>query len=94
MVSSNTKPDGGGIRGYSTLLVIKELMRVISEVEVERDQQADSSYHPLPFVPNKGSQVPENERSQYSVRYLPVHYFDYIGKSIYISLKTTSLTLR
>jgi hypothetical protein len=55
-------------------------MRIISIVELERDPRADSSYYPIPFVPNKGSQIPEDERSQYSVRYLPVHYFDYIGK--------------
>jgi hypothetical protein len=77
---ANIASDGGGIRGYSTLLIIKELMNVIGEIEIQRDGAARSSYHPLSFVPNKGSQIPQDARSQPSVRYLPAHYFDYIGQ--------------
>ena len=46
--------DGGGIRGYSALLILQELMRVIGRIErqyasgtSEAEGPAASSYHPL-----------------------------------------------
>jgi hypothetical protein len=77
---SNSVKDGGGIRGYSSLLIVQELMKIISIIELEKDPEATSSYHPLPFLKNKGSQVPDDGAALPGVRYLPVHYFDYMGK--------------
>jgi len=57
-------------------------MRHVSILEQQHEEPADSSYHPLEFVPNKGSQVTDNASQSPSVRYLPVHYFDYMGKQI------------
>ncbi|KAH8660662.1 acyl transferase/acyl hydrolase/lysophospholipase [Tricladium varicosporioides] len=71
--------DGGGIRGYSTLLIVKELMRHIAIIEREQDNAATSSYHPLEYVTNKGSQVTEDGSESVTVRYLPAHYFDYMA---------------
>ncbi|MCJ1450132.1 hypothetical protein MMC28_000461 [Mycoblastus sanguinarius] len=62
--------DGGGIRGYSALLILKELMEAIKNIELEyprepaeADGPAQSSYHPLPSEPQNimGTRVPERQ---------------------------------
>lgn len=49
--------DGGGIRGYSALLIIRALMEAIGRIEKQWPEEPDtsggpakSSYHPLPAV--------------------------------------------
>ena len=118
--------DGGGIRGYSTLLIIQKLMDHIVDEEEKKfgadpddcedqfDVNLHSSYHPNEFVPNMTYEdgdprdLPETslrhwlkikrkeeleerstghrERTEGEARrhglrnrYLPCHYFDYIG---------------
>ena len=64
--------DGGGTRGYSTLLILQELMKAIIRLEESypdgasgADGPAQSSYHPLaPPTANL---------------WCPCHYFDYIA---------------
>ncbi len=58
--------DDGGVRGYSTLLILDEIMEAIIRREKSYpDSPAESSYHPL---------VPPTANL-----WLPCHYFDYIG---------------
>lgn len=147
IVSLTFSKDGGGIRGYSSLLIMRRLVDFIGEEELSRHQQENksrtndeglstqadnfSSYDPLPFPsdvvesapsdddmieikglkmfsqlwPRKRHMVPmkpgqskssrrrettnledqenkENEEARARARrskYLPCHYFDYIG---------------
>lgn len=82
--------DGGGIRGYSSLLILKEIMRVVEELEKAEGDEADSSFHPGAWVTphnRKNIAAPQNgplhdgqeNMATSSCRYLPCHYFDYIG---------------
>ena len=78
--------DGGGIRGYSALLILQELMNVIKKLEKSHpDGAAESSYHPLPWNPlyatDSRTGVQADPGSQYveSAKWLPCHYFDYIA---------------
>ena len=58
--------DDGGVRGYSTLLILDKIMEAIIRREKSYpDSPAESSYHPL---------VPPTAQL-----WLPCHYFDYIG---------------
>ncbi len=58
--------DDGGVHGYSTLLILDEIMEAIIRREKSYpDSPAESSYHPL---------VPPTAKL-----WLPCHYFDYIG---------------
>ncbi|KAK4957349.1 hypothetical protein LTR10_005311 [Elasticomyces elasticus] len=87
--------DGGGIRGYWSLLVLRQLMDNISQRELEHKTcRATHSFHPLPY-PEEASQLPLNDAEKREKRmrdpagkvqgldaarrYLPCHYFDYIG---------------
>ncbi|KAL9127322.1 MAG: hypothetical protein Q9217_003784 [Psora testacea] len=85
--------DGGGIRGYSALLIIKELMKAIGKLEKDEpcgslkcDGPAESSYHPLPSAPcmatDNGSchskQTVDKPVTDTSP-WLPCHYFDYMA---------------
>ena len=72
--------DGGGVRGYSSLLILKELMEEVEALERSADLRATSSaYSPLvDFSLDKPLDTVPNDvrpRSQY----LPCHYFDYIA---------------
>ena len=78
--------DGGGIRGYSALLILQELMNVIKNLERSHpDGAAESSYHPLPWNPlyatdsRTGGQADPGSQNAESARWLPCHYFDYIA---------------
>lgn len=87
--------DGGGVRGYSSLLILRELMDQIKRLET-RDQAdpAESSAHPLQHrararerlqsARTRTRTLQSNRSSTSSVaghrsRFLPAHYFDYIG---------------
>ena len=89
--------DGGGIRGFSSLLILRRLMEYIEEMEVNgyggaetgADTQwkaADSSYHPHPWEDPAteagdtcGSSAAGKQTVTITSRYLPCHYFDYVG---------------
>ena len=81
---SNESIDGGGIRGYSALLIIKELMQAIGKIE--RRLGAQSSYHP--FEPGIGRERGAGPKTSHNQReypvtdtspWLPCHYFDYMA---------------
>ncbi|KAI1751776.1 acyl transferase/acyl hydrolase/lysophospholipase [Xylaria castorea] len=73
--------DGGGVRGYWSLLVLQHLMQVIRNFEVAEDGATRSSFHPCE-TPNNVSHLtnPGNldNHTEYTP-FLPCHYFDYIG---------------
>lgn len=84
--------DGGGVRGYSSLLILRELMDQIKRLETREANPAESSAHPLqhrarePLQPvrTRTSTLRPNRDSTSSVaearsQFLPAHYFDYIG---------------
>ena len=79
--------DGGGIRGYSSLLILRELMKAIGEFERNWPASpAESSFHPLkppgvdsgcpPTYPKINTEYPETNASS---PWLPCHYFDYMA---------------
>lgn len=68
--------DGGGVRGYSTLLILRELMSIVGRLEVDNLPPADCSLHPRDYVLPKGSHP---HLGSDSFRYLPCHYFDYMA---------------
>lgn len=78
--------DGGGIRGYSSLLILRALMKAIGEIERNwPSDPAESSFHPLepPSVSDAFHRYPEvntkhTERTA-SSPWLPCHYFDYMA---------------
>ena len=62
--------DGGGVRGLSSLLIMRELMRMIGEEERRLDHKSKSSFYSPLF--RFASSIDNTE-------YLPCHYFDCIG---------------
>lgn len=76
--------DGGGIRGYSSLLILRALMKAIGEIERKwPSDPAESSFHPLkpPSVDSDGYpriNTRHIERDATSP-WLPCHYFDYMA---------------
>ena len=38
--------DGGGVRGFAALLILKRLMETIGEIETGNDDPHNSSFHP------------------------------------------------
>ena len=86
--------DGGGVRGYSSLLILRRLMEAISDAEKE-GSGADCSVHPLPHrdydfrqalrrrtsmrQSGKPPQEPQFKDASKLSRYLPCHYFDYVA---------------
>lgn len=62
---ANCDPDGGGIRGYSTLLIIERLMREISQWERKLEEEEGR----VPGAP---------ERNFDEQELLPCHYFDFM----------------
>lgn len=83
--------DGGGIRGYSALLILQELMKAIGRYEMTFnvgptpvEKPAKSSYHPLEPTADMSpgtarvdtiSKPPDPASSPW----LPCHYFDYVA---------------
>ena len=63
--------DGGGIRGYTSLLLLEELMKKVGMLERAADANAVSSA----YSPCVDSRVDDEKQQGYK----PCHYFDYIG---------------
>ena len=85
--------DGGGVRGYWSLLVLEKLMRAIGEEEIEQAKEANDEVthdlhsfrpHNLPqHVTQCRPRMPEDCDSDelinyHAQRFLPCHYFDLI----------------
>jgi hypothetical protein len=51
-------------------------MKLCHLKEQREDPEVNSSYHPIKFQPSQGSVLYNTQSAQF----LPVHYFDYIGK--------------
>lgn len=66
--------DGGGIRGYSSLIILRTLMNEIAEIERTIAPHAASSAHTNRI--SSDMIPPEVYREG---QYLPCHYFDYIA---------------
>lgn len=93
LILTRSYTDGGGIRGFWTLLVLARLMEYIAEEEKGCEDDSYHSFHPQGFPSNVSHIMTEKESNeldhyesheQYralasSKRYLPCHYFDYIG---------------
>lgn len=76
--------DGGGIRGYSALLILRALMRAIGKLEShDPEDPAVSSFHPLnpaSSVATDGESVSSKKSASETTDtspWLPCHYFDY-----------------
>lgn len=82
--------DGGGIRGYSSLLILHAVMVQIATIE-RKEPQALHSAHPLPprtrepvrITRSKTTAPVHTESTVFgpseSSHYFPSHYFDYIA---------------
>ncbi|KAK0708224.1 patatin-like phospholipase-domain-containing protein [Lasiosphaeris hirsuta] len=66
--------DGGGIRGYSSLIILRALMNQIAETEQNLEPLAISSAYTCRIDPKS---IPENVLRK--GQYLPCHYFDYVA---------------
>jgi patatin-like phospholipase/acyl hydrolase len=79
--------DGGGIRGYYSLLLLRQLMMTIRKLEVDSDYSdgsgveapAVSSFSPLDQPPNVCHSPTDSNRQNNHRVFLPCHYFDYIA---------------
>lgn len=67
--------DGGGIRGYSSLLILKALMLKIMEIEANAGYYCSSDY---PWMA-AGTQKEEYATVNNLEGFFPCHYFDYIA---------------
>jgi hypothetical protein len=84
---ANTESDGGGVRALSALYFLERLMKEIELIEAETKldsiDKASSIDSPLPYFQpgsiNLTHALPIVRGMQ--GRYLPCHYFDYIGGS-------------
>ena len=78
MLDPNLFQDGGGVRGYSSLLILKELMSIIERIEKSHERPAESSLHPeaLPLITN-GPTSNGEIATAVSSKFFPCHYFDY-----------------
>ena len=66
--------DGGGIRGYSSLIILRTLMKEIARIETAHEKPAMSSAE-TPNIPSDA--IPAEVLRKGS--YLPCHYFDYVA---------------
>ena len=66
--------DGGGIRGYSSLVILRALMNEITRIEQTLEPVALSSAHTT-RIPRED--IPAEVYRE--GRYLPCHYFDYVA---------------
>ncbi|CAD6580977.1 MAG: hypothetical protein ASARMPRED_000388 [Alectoria sarmentosa] len=72
--------DGGGIRGYTSLLILQRLMKEIGKLERESDSGAISSaYSPLVHCLPDETLAALSSGTKPVPEYLPCHYFDYVG---------------
>lgn len=72
--------DGGGVRNFSSLLILRELMRAVGEQERRTNPDAKASaYSPLVnCLPDEGP-TPVTGSARSAPGYLPCHYFDYVS---------------
>ena len=72
--------DGGGVRNFSSLLILRELMGAVGEQERGMNPDAKSSaYSPLVnCFPDDGA-TPLKGGKRSVLGYLPCHYFDYVS---------------
>ena len=73
----NLLADGGGIRGYWSLLALKWLMEWIAELEEEAETKLLHSFEPAPWPETILRPAPHTDENR-ARRYFPCHYFDYI----------------
>jgi hypothetical protein len=68
--------DGGGIRGYASLLMLRALMVHIGRIELEHNKPHNSSYQPFerPESPKLKTRATDIDESSL-IEYLPCHYF-------------------
>ena len=72
--------DGGGVRGYSSLLILEQLMETIATLERSTDPEATSSaYSRLVDCLPETHLPPILNDTKPTERYLPCHYFDYVS---------------
>jgi len=71
MQGANFCADGGGIRGYSSLLILKALMQMIKRLE-SRPQNG------VELLNGGEAQPPNFDLEDRSTLLFPCHYFDYI----------------
>lgn len=87
---ADNSADGGGIRGYSSLLILRELMSRIAALEQKQEPRADCSVAPLEHrairrparsltAGTNGLQVSAQPELQVCSRFLPCHYFDFVA---------------
>jgi len=60
--------DGGGIRGYWSLLALKNLMEYVAEREAEPDENDESHHHSFSpqAWPENVSQIPRTEEHEFN----------------------------
>ncbi|KAL8693778.1 MAG: hypothetical protein Q9218_001474 [Villophora microphyllina] len=71
--------DGGGVRGYSSLLLLKRLMDEVAVLEKQNNAQASTSAF-SPLIDSK-SLYGDPMMKELENTYRPCHYFDYVGGS-------------
>ncbi|CAH0046492.1 unnamed protein product [Clonostachys solani] len=72
--------DGGGIRGYSSLLILKNIMIAIRRIETSYPEYPVTSSMSYPWMEDEDQTV--NRASEATGRvdaFLPCHYFDYLA---------------
>jgi hypothetical protein len=62
--------DGGGIRGYATLIIIKDIMSKVCAQEKEEDAKLRNAHSITDYDREKDPLTTKNP--------LPCHYFDYV----------------
>jgi len=71
-------PDGGGVRGYATLLILKQLMEYIGEIELKDKNAHRTSYGPFEKPKQPLWLITRDTDLQlgaYANEFLPCHYF-------------------
>jgi hypothetical protein len=62
--------DGGGVRGYATLIIIKDIMSKVCTQEKEEDAKLRNAHSITDYDREKDPLTTKNP--------LPCHYFDYV----------------
>lgn len=69
--------DGGGVRTYSTLLILRHLM---AEIALAEYKLADEVTNSAPQISGEaGDWIPKAYKNETSQNYHPCNYFDYIA---------------
>jgi hypothetical protein len=84
---TNIISDGGGIRGYASLLMLRALMIHIGDIELSYNEAHTSSYQPCerPKSSNLKTRVTDLDEGSL-LEYLPCHYFGIVISSFIKSL--------